>query len=298
MAELRPYKGVYYLWQYVPKKAAAVIFLLFFLFSTAAVAYRMYKSKTWYCSVFVIGGFCKCKFILCMGRSAVGLTSFTPKVQVIGYGARAGAHDNTDKLMPFVIQNTFILLSPALFAASIYMILGRIIRRVRAEAHSLIPTRWLTKIFVAGDVLSFTVQGGAAGLMATGDNAAMGEKIVIAGLLIQIIVFGFFMVVTVVFHKRLMHARTLESQEDGGTWATDLYMLYTVSMLIMVRSIFRMAEFAMGHDGYLLRNEWPLYVFDSTLMLIVVVIFFWKYPGYSRTQNVKSHATMLQSFSR
>lgn len=59
MAELKPYRGEYYLWQYVPKRAAAIIFLLFFLAMTALVAYRMYKSKTWFCTPFVVGGFCK-----------------------------------------------------------------------------------------------------------------------------------------------------------------------------------------------------------------------------------------------
>jgi hypothetical protein len=53
-----------------------------------------------------------------------------------------------------------LLLGPSFFAASIYMILGRIIRLTGGENHSPIrPTR-LTKIFVLGDVLSFFVQSG------------------------------------------------------------------------------------------------------------------------------------------
>jgi hypothetical protein len=38
------------------------------------------------------------------------------------------------------------------------MILGRIILSVDAEAHSLIKTRWLTKVFVMSDVGSFFIQ--------------------------------------------------------------------------------------------------------------------------------------------
>lgn len=51
-----------------------------------------------------------------------------------------------------------ILLAPALFAASIYMELGRIILLVDGEAHSIIKKKHLTKIFVGGDVLSFIFQ--------------------------------------------------------------------------------------------------------------------------------------------
>lgn len=88
-------------------------------------------------------------------------------VELVGFAARGKASEATDKLMPFVIQNTYILLAPALFAASIDMCLGRVIRRCAAESYSLVPIRWLTTVFVLGDVLSFGIQGDGAGLTAT-----------------------------------------------------------------------------------------------------------------------------------
>ena len=57
------------------------------------------------------------------------------------------------------MQSLLILVAPALFAASIYMELGRIILLVEGEKHAIIKRRFLTKIFVAGDVLSFITQG-------------------------------------------------------------------------------------------------------------------------------------------
>lgn len=59
---------------------------------------------------------------------------------------------------PYVIQSALLLIAPAFFAASIYMTLGRIISMTDAEKCSVIKLRWLTKIFVAGDVLSFLMQ--------------------------------------------------------------------------------------------------------------------------------------------
>jgi hypothetical protein len=53
-----------------------------------------------------------------------------------------------------------ILVAPPLFAASIYMTLGRVILQLDAEPASLIRVRWLTKIFVVGDVISFLLQCG------------------------------------------------------------------------------------------------------------------------------------------
>lgn len=53
----------------------------------------------------------------------------------------------------------FVLVAPSVFAASIYMCLGRIILITDGEQHSIIRGKWLTKIFVVGDVISFLMQG-------------------------------------------------------------------------------------------------------------------------------------------
>ena len=58
----------------------------------------------------------------------------------------------------YVAQNVLILVAPAFMAASIYMILGRIILLTDGDSHSLIGRRWITKIFVTGDVISLLMQ--------------------------------------------------------------------------------------------------------------------------------------------
>lgn len=61
---------------------------------------------------------------------------------------------------PYIIQSILLLLGPTLFAASIYMILGRLVVLLEADSYSMIRARWLTKVFVLGDLLSFFAQGG------------------------------------------------------------------------------------------------------------------------------------------
>lgn len=195
-------------------------------------------------------------------------------VEVVGYAARAVAKNKTEQLMPYVIQSTFILVAPALFAASIYMILGRLIRSMSATSLSIVPVRWLTKIFVCGDIASFVVQASGAGVMVTADSMKTGENIILGGLFIQIIIFGLFGVTSAVFHVR---ARRYRPHSDLG-WEKTMVMLYTVSALIMVRSIFRVVEYIMGHDGYPLKNEWTLYIFDAVLMFGVIMMLGWRYP--------------------
>lgn len=179
----------------------------------------------------------------------------------------------------FAIQNVFLLLGPTLFAASVYMTLGRIIRSVHAEKHSLVRINWLTKIFVMGDVVSFLVQGGASGLMATGNNVKMASNIVVAGLVIQVVMFGLFIVTSIVFEVRMRRSPTTEAFDERINWMSHVRTLYAVSVLILIRSIFRVVEYAAGEDGYPLTHEWMLYVFDSVLMIISMLVWGIWYPG-------------------
>ncbi|KAI2465970.1 RTA1 like protein-domain-containing protein [Annulohypoxylon bovei var. microspora] len=257
MDELKPYRGDYYLWQYLPSTPAAGIFAALFILGTFYVAWKVIRTRMYFCIVFVIGGL----------------------FEIIGYCARAAARKQTDVLLPYVIQSTLLLVAPALFAASVYMVLGRVIRGVQAEARSPIPVKWLTTIFVCGDVISFLVQASGAGIMATGDSLTLGENIILAGLVIQIVMFGLFAVVAAVFHMRIRWWPTGAFLDRRPMWTNTMVMLYVVSMCILVRSVFRVIEYAMGQDGYLLKHEWTLYVFDGVLMLGVVGMFAWRFPS-------------------
>lgn len=80
-------------------------------------------------------------------------------VEIVGFIGRYLSKNDIWAVGPFVMQSLLILVAPALFAASIYIILGRVILMVDGERYSLIRQKWLTKTFVAGDVLSFLMQG-------------------------------------------------------------------------------------------------------------------------------------------
>ncbi|KAF3014889.1 hypothetical protein E8E15_004955 [Penicillium rubens] len=283
MAQLKPYKGGYYLWEYVPSLPAAIIFLILFVAATTFHFWKLHQTRAWFCLAFSLGGI----------------------FEVIGYIGRAAAHNATDSVIIYAIQNAFLLLGPTLFAASVYMTLGRIIRSVHAEKHSLVRINWLTKTFVMGDVVSFVVQGSASGLMATGDNTKLGSNIVVAGLVIQVIMFGLFIVTSAVFEVRMRRSPPTEAFNNRINWIGRVRTLYAVSALILIRSIFRVVEYAAGNHGYPLTHEWMLYVFDSALMIICMVIWdnenlsgdiTWQEEDGSEvflTQNTPSYVTFI-----
>ncbi|KAJ4361248.1 hypothetical protein N0V95_002066 [Ascochyta clinopodiicola] len=262
MAVLKPLASGYYIWRYLPSAAAAAIFAVLFLAASVAHGWRICQTRLWFCLPIVIGGL----------------------MEFIGYAARIASYNDTSKLGPYIIQQMFILLPPVLFAASIYMVLGRIMVALRGEEYSPIRPSRLTKTFVTGDIVSFYIQGGGGGLTALGMKSTgskinfslLGQWVVIGGLIIQIIIFGLFCVTAFKFHKRFAEGVVATVWHE---WKQMMHMLYIVSGLIMVRSLFRVVEYVTGADGYLMTHEWPLYLFDTVLMLGVLVLFYFYHPS-------------------
>ncbi|KAI8724381.1 hypothetical protein NCS52_00007000 [Fusarium sp. LHS14.1] len=244
-------------YKYDPSMAAAVIFIVCFSLSGLYHVFQVIKLRSWYFIPFIIG---------CA-------------VEAIGYGGRAinaGEESGQWTEFPFLIQALLLLLGPPFFAASIYMVLGRLIRLLDAERYSMIRLKWLTKIFLFGDIASIVAQGIGGGMLAgakSKSDSDRGQTIIIGGLAIQLLFFGGFMVVTVIFHLRIRRDPTDASLKIQSPWKRLLVVLYATSLLIMVRSVFRVIEYIMGEDGELMSKEIYLYIFDSTLMFFVAVSF-------------------------
>ncbi|PVH77419.1 RTA1-domain-containing protein [Cadophora sp. DSE1049] len=243
-------------WIYEPSVPAGATAAAIFGILTIIHIFRLFTTRVWFCVPFVLGGICDV-------------------VEVIGFSARAIAHDHLDSIIPRIIETLFILLAPILFAASVYMILGRLMRATSGEQYSIIRVNWLTKIFVGGDGLCFLIQAAGGGIISGADDADAkhrGEMIILAGLLLQMLIFGFFLVVAWIFHKRLLAQPTGKTRSGDFNWQRFMKMLYSTSVLITFRNLFRVLEYAMGEDKYLLQNEWPIYAFDAVPMAVVLVI--------------------------
>lgn len=99
-----------------------------------------------------------------------------------------------------------------------------------------------------------------------------GQHVVIGGLVLQIIFFGFFVVVAAVFNLRINKVPTARSASSSVPWRRHIHALYCASGLIMLRSILRVVEYVQGNAGYIMSHEVFLYIFDSALMLGVMVL--------------------------
>ena len=116
---------VYY--QYEPSLPAAALFSALFGLATLLHIFQMIRARTWFMIPFVIGAL----------------------FEAGGYAARAvSANQNPGPYTqnPYIVQTLLLLVAPTLFAASIYMELGRIVIMTGGESALFIRRSWLTKV--------------------------------------------------------------------------------------------------------------------------------------------------------
>ncbi|KAH7078103.1 RTA1 like protein-domain-containing protein [Paraphoma chrysanthemicola] len=168
----------------------------------------------------MIGGMCMSA--LTPLRYPVSTTSLARlTVEVVRYIARAIAKDTeASPLVPFVRQSVVLLVAPALFAASIYMTLVRVIRSVHGEQFSIIRLTWLAWLTVLSDVVSFSAQATGLGFQVSKNlNKTTAEYIILGGLIVQILGFGMFATTALIWHARTRASRTILPGTSGkGKW--------------------------------------------------------------------------------
>lgn len=256
-------------YQYTPSKVGAIVACILFAIVTVVCAAQMFialirlrdgsRKKVLITIPFILGGVFEC----------------------VGYLGRILSLDDVTELGPYIMQSLLLLVAPALFAASIYMAFGRVMAKLKADHHSIIRLKWLTKIFVTGDVISFFVQAGGGGIESSSSalTIKIGRNLIIVGLFLQIVFFGFFIIVMGIFQRRIIREPTLISvctrhlPSSLRNWQMVVVTLFSCSILIFVRSVVRAIEYIQGNDGYIISHEIFLYMLDGLLMLLQMVLY-------------------------
>lgn len=163
----------------------------------------------------------------------------------------------------------------------------------RYDLFSLFATRMKS---LGWQLMVFLIGGGYLASAKTQENVDMGEHMILGGLFVQIFFFGFFIIVSVIFHRRMLASPMNYVGGSQIPWSRCMKVLYTVSCLIMIRSIYRVIEYAQGSGGSLQSKEAFVYVFDAALMLACCIVLVILHPskmlgehakGYHKTEDLE-----------
>ncbi|KAN0106627.1 RTA1 like protein [Hyaloscypha variabilis] len=202
-------------------------------------------------------------------------------VMTCGYAARYLSAKKPDSLPLYVAQTLLILLPPSLYAATIYMIYGRIVIFVNAPDASVIGPGKVTKIFVTGDVISFLIQAAGGAMLAQAGHEDLGKKVVLTGLFCQLLFFGFFLIIAIIFDRRMAKSSMRYGIPKYGkySWKALLRLLFVAATIIIARCCYRVVSFAGGSKGTLMSHEVWMYVGDTAPMFVVQTLFLFIHAG-------------------
>ncbi|KAF4334165.1 RTM1 [Fusarium beomiforme] len=250
------------IWMYDPSFPLAVVGAVVYGIIFLVITYlTLIKYRAWYFIVVVIGS----------------------AIEVAAYNLRIHSVQNQSEITPFVLTLTYTVLAPVLVAAGNYLLISRLIVAVLPPSrHRIlsIPGRRLTPIFVACDVIAFLIQGSGSGIASSdnwqGEMERIGVMVLIVGLVFQLVAFSLFLCVFRRFH--VLAVRMAVEHAPRG-WQKVVLAVYISSILIMVRCIFRVVEFAGGRDTYAFNHEWLFWVFESLPMVGAIGIFCFYHPS-------------------
>lgn len=171
-----------------------------------------------------------------------------------------------------------IVLAPVGLALADYLLVGRLIRLVGRQ-YSIVNPKFVEFGFIVSDILSIGVQSAGAGLITSGNlnNITLGSRVLIGGLGINLFSFCVFGFITLHLHWSIYRHKADFTGEEK--WIQIFYALYLSMILLIIRSIYRIVEFAMGFRGYLAIHEVYFYVFECLLIIFAFGLFVPLHPG-------------------
>ncbi|KAH6663521.1 RTA1 like protein-domain-containing protein [Halenospora varia] len=272
---------------YAPSMAASVIFMGAFGLALIGHIILGWKYRTWTFAITMI-----------LGSSS----------EVVGYLGRIFMHNNPYKLSTFLVQIVCLTTAPAFYSAGLYLCLSRIII-VYGQGISRIRPIWYTRFFIFCDSVSLSLQGAGGGVAsaATKDSTMqLGNHLMLAGLIFQIVSLVLFAIACFDFafrvrtHKswKVPNYRQLRrsTRFKGFLWAA------TISFwAIFVRCVYRVVELGSGWNNKLMREETPFIILESSFITIAVLVLIIFHPGFAfhnKFNTLQENAEHFQGSSK
>ncbi|KAL0639899.1 hypothetical protein Q9L58_000990 [Maublancomyces gigas] len=207
-------------YEYDPSRALAIVGTVLYAATAATHIFQMVRSRSWYFSILVLAAL----------------------METFGYFSRILSDHDVYSRPLYIAQFTLVVLAPVFIAAGDYVLFGKLLESVlpggrRARALG-VSARFVTYIFISGDILSFVLQGIGAGIMTGATDGIdikkmnLGRDIMLSGLAIQILTFSFFICATIRFSFKAQDLAVPGAERPK--WRVLLWALYFSSFLIMV----------------------------------------------------------------
>ncbi|KAJ7506174.1 RTA1-like protein [Mycena galericulata] len=251
---------------YIPHEYVAIIFIMLFGISTTlhvgqAIYYRMW---------WLLFTACLCGVGELVGWSGRLWSSFSPSLDD-----------------PFMMQITATIISPTPLIAVNFILLSRIVTRLGTGYSWLTPV-WYTIIFVSCDGVALIIQGAGGGIASsanTPSGSSLGAHIMLAGIVFQFVAIIAYSTLAADFLRR--YSKDLPARATGRNdrglldpkLKTMIAALAFSTLVLFIRSIYRIIELATGWHGRIIHTEVYFNVLDGGMVVLAIFTINFAHPG-------------------
>ncbi|KAJ2823414.1 hypothetical protein FBU31_004289 [Coemansia sp. 'formosensis'] len=223
------------------------------------------------------------------------ILSVTAFCEAVGYAFRTLCIYWTT-LGTFTAMSLFLLLPPNALALTNYKTLGEVVKSahqgprqgfssgVRPEPPRSIflRPRFITWFFFTSDVFSFLLQGAGVGISTQEDKRTLAKQTILTGLAVQLFFFAAFLCIAayVFFDKRFTVARGPKDVDSREAKRRLFRVIIVTTLLLYLRSVYRVAEFVGGYGSKVYGTEWLFYLFDTIMVMASFTLYVQSFIGY------------------
>ncbi|KAJ1645952.1 hypothetical protein J3B02_000844 [Coemansia erecta] len=240
---------------------------------------------------FVVGSVLLYQTIRSKAQGWVYILAGTAFAESLGYIFRTVCVYDTTFAM-YVLMTLFLLLPPNALALVNYKTIAKIIEdSVQAKPNKFwLRPKFVNWFYFSSDVFSIAMQGAGGGMMTTMKGRNAGKRIVLVGLTVQLFFFACYLFTTFYVWRKPEYAVSQGPRDKSPAAAKRKVMLAIVltTLIIYLRSIYRIAEFADGYGGKIYSAEWAFYVFDTILIFIAFLVYIVLFigPNFSKQKRM------------
>lgn len=246
---------------YVPNLASNSILAAIFAICTLGQASLAVRFRTW--------GFGFAATVGCL-------------LECLGYVGRIVLNNNVWNHGAFALQLLTLVVAPSFLAAAIYLTLKHMVQHFGPQYSHLRPVLYVWT-FVCSDVACIALQAIGGGIAVGGDDnnspTDIANDLIIAGLAIQVAVMGICILLAMNFTLNLRKGRIVskrpqdfhEPEPSMKSFRVYLGCICLAFLMIFIRSVYRVPEFASGWGSELMRDELDFMLLDGMMIAIASV---------------------------
>ncbi|KAJ7192557.1 RTA1 like protein [Mycena pura] len=257
---------------YTPHESVAILFIVIFGTSTLLhVGQATYYRMGW-----LFATACLCGLGEIIGWSGRLWSSFSPNIHTA-----------------FMMQVISTAIAPTPLIAVNFVLLSWIITKLGPCYARLGPATLFmgflsdTPLFLSSDIIALFVQAAGGSIASSGTTPTkvqLGSHILLAGIAFQLVALSIYCCLAAEFFLRYAYNRPLKwrttarAAMDTNT-ATMSYALAFSTLVILVRSVYRIIQLSSGWQGRIMRTELYFNVLDGGMIALAIWTFNFAHPG-------------------